>query len=99
MLLKTIINLIQPTTGNVLFDGYNLDRLNDRKSLLKGLDQLRRDVDADGMVYVIDEGNSGRQLIGVADAPIKTIVVGVIDYIALGDKHVYEACGQRKQIS
>lgn len=32
-------------------------------------------------VLVIDEGNSGRQLIGVADAPIKTLVVAVVDRI------------------
>jgi len=42
-------------------------------------------------VLVIDEGNSGRQLVGVADAPVKTIVVGVVDYVELGGEHVYDA--------
>lgn len=32
-------------------------------------------------VIVIDEGNSGRQLTGIPNAPIKTVVVGVVDFI------------------
>jgi len=32
-------------------------------------------------VLVIDEGNSGRQLVGIPNAPIKTVVVGVVDFI------------------
>ena len=45
-------------------------------------------------VLVIDEGNSGRQLLGVKDAPIKTIVVGVVDYVELEGKHVYDSRNQ-----
>jgi ethanolamine utilization protein EutN len=36
-------------------------------------------------VIVIDEGNSGRQLTGIKDAPIKTVVVGVVDFIEGAD--------------
>ncbi len=32
-------------------------------------------------VIVLDEGNGGRQLTGIPNAPIKTIVVGVVDYL------------------
>ncbi len=32
-------------------------------------------------VLVIDEGNSARQIIGDPDAPVRSIVVGVIDRI------------------
>ena len=43
-------------------------------------------------VLVIDEGNSGRQILGTPDAPVKTLVVGVIDYIEFGGEHVYDHC-------
>jgi microcompartment protein CcmK/EutM len=42
-------------------------------------------------VIVIDEGNSGRQLLDAPNAPVKTIVVGVVDYVEVGDKTVYDA--------
>lgn len=32
-------------------------------------------------VIVIDEGNSARQILGDPKAPVKTVVVGVVDYI------------------
>jgi len=40
-------------------------------------------------VLVVDEGNSGRQLVGKPDAPVKTVVVGVVDFIELGGTLVY----------
>jgi len=40
-------------------------------------------------VLVIDEGNSGRQILGDPDAPVKTLVVGVIDHVEVGGEHVY----------
>jgi ethanolamine utilization protein EutN len=41
-------------------------------------------------VLVIDEGNSGRQLLGTPDAPVKTVVVGVIDYVEIEGRFVYD---------
>ena len=35
-------------------------------------------------VLLLDEGNSARQIIGLTPAPVRTLVVGVIDEIALG---------------
>lgn len=35
-------------------------------------------------VLVMDEGNGGRQVTGIANAPIKTIVMGVVDSIEFG---------------
>jgi len=32
-------------------------------------------------VLVIDEGNSARQIVGDADAPVRSIIVGIIDRI------------------
>jgi ethanolamine utilization protein EutN len=44
-------------------------------------------------VLVVDEGNSGRQLIGREDAPVKTVIVGVIDYVELDGALAYDARG------
>ncbi|MBL8857679.1 MAG: EutN/CcmL family microcompartment protein [Planctomycetes bacterium] len=41
-------------------------------------------------VLVIDEGNSARQILGDKTAPIKTLVVGVVDYVEAGDALVYD---------
>jgi microcompartment protein CcmK/EutM len=32
-------------------------------------------------VLIIDEGNSARQIVGDANAPIRSIIVGIIDHI------------------
>jgi ethanolamine utilization protein EutN len=42
-------------------------------------------------VLVIDEGNSGRQLVGRTDAPVKTVIVGVVDYIELDGALAYDS--------
>jgi microcompartment protein CcmK/EutM len=42
-------------------------------------------------VLVIDEGNAGRQVVGRADAPVKTVVVGVVDYVELEGVLAYDA--------
>ncbi|MFQ5351117.1 MAG: EutN/CcmL family microcompartment protein [Thermoanaerobaculia bacterium] len=34
-------------------------------------------------VLILDEGNSARQVTGIAEAPIRAVVVGVIDEIEL----------------
>ena len=40
-------------------------------------------------VLIVDEGNSGRQILGVPDAPVKTLVVGVIDHVEVAGEHIY----------
>ena len=42
-------------------------------------------------VLVIDEGNSGRQLVARPDAPVKTVIVGVVDYVELDGALVYDS--------
>ena len=42
-------------------------------------------------VLVIDEGNSGRQLVARENAPVKTVVVGVVDYVELEGELAYDA--------
>ena len=41
-------------------------------------------------VLVIDEGNSSRQILGDPKAAVKTIVVGVVDYVERGNVLVYD---------
>jgi ethanolamine utilization protein EutN len=41
-------------------------------------------------VIVIDEGNSARQIIGDPKGAIKTVVVGVVDYVEVGGALAYD---------
>jgi ethanolamine utilization protein EutN len=41
-------------------------------------------------VIVIDEGNSARQILGDPKGAVKTLVVGVVDYVELGGELVYD---------
>ncbi|MFT7485064.1 MAG: ethanolamine utilization protein EutN [Candidatus Paceibacteria bacterium] len=41
-------------------------------------------------VLVLDEGNGGRQIVGNPKAAIKTVIVGVVDFIEQNDKLCYE---------
>ena len=36
-------------------------------------------------VLILDEGNSARQVVGEKDAPIRAVVVGVVDRVDLAD--------------
>ena len=40
-------------------------------------------------VLVIDEGNSARQILGDPSAPVKTVVVGVVDFVELSGRVTY----------
>jgi microcompartment protein CcmK/EutM len=42
-------------------------------------------------VLCVDEGNAGRQLLGTPDGAVKTVVVGVVDYVEREGEHVYDA--------
>lgn len=55
-----------------------------------GLDRAQAGVG--DRVLVLDEGNSSRQILGAKgkDAPVKTIVVGVVDYVELGGELRYD---------
>lgn len=37
-------------------------------------------------VLVIDEGNSARQIIGQANAPIRSIIIGIVDEVAVSNR-------------
>ena len=42
-------------------------------------------------VLVIDEGNSGRAALDAPDAPVKTVVVGVVDYVDVRGELTFDA--------
>jgi microcompartment protein CcmK/EutM len=46
-------------------------------------------------VLVIDEGSSGRQLMGDPKGAVKTIVVGIVDYVEAHGRLAYDA--QRRE--
>ena len=35
------------------------------------------------LVLILDEGNSARQVLGLGQAPIRTLVVGIVDEVAI----------------
>lgn len=37
-------------------------------------------------VLIIDEGNSARQVVDMEDAPIRAVVVGIVDAVALANQ-------------
>jgi len=41
-------------------------------------------------VLVLDEGNGARQILGDPKGPVKTIIVGVVDYVELGGELTYD---------
>jgi microcompartment protein CcmK/EutM len=40
---------------------------------------------------VLDEGNGARQIFGDPQGAVKTVVVGVVDYVETGAGRVYDA--------
>jgi len=49
-------------------------------------------------VLVLDEGNGARQILGDPKAPVKTVIVGVVDYIELGAGLVYDHRGREVKV-
>ena len=50
----------------------------------------RADAGVGDRVLVIDGGNSGRQILGVPEAPVKTFVVAVVDYVEVRGELRYD---------
>ena len=46
-------------------------------------------------VLVIDEGNSGRQILAAPDAPVKTLIIGFVDEVELRGERVYDHGAER----
>jgi microcompartment protein CcmK/EutM len=49
-------------------------------------------------VLVLDEGNGARQILGDPKAPVKTIVVGIVDYVEMSGGLVYDHRGRAVKV-
>jgi len=49
-------------------------------------------------VIVIDEGSSARQMLGDPEGAVKTVVVGLVDYVEVGGELTYDH-RERKSVS
>ena len=96
MILARVSGAIYSTINHPYYDGKRLlvvDPINpDGKPTGKYLIAVDS-IDA-GMgetVLVIDEGNSARQIVDDKDAPIRSIIVGVVDQVAYQAEPVVES--------
>ncbi len=48
------------------------------------------DAGAGEIVLIIDEGNSARQVVGMDPAPIRAVIVGIVDELTVGGELVVE---------
>jgi microcompartment protein CcmK/EutM len=48
-------------------------------------------------VLVLDEGNGARQILGDPQGAVKTVIVGVVDYVELDDGRAYDHRLSRKE--
>jgi len=88
MILGRVCGSIYSTINHPFYDGKRLlivDRLNkDGKPSGKYLIAVDTvDAGAGENVLIVDEGNSARQIIGDSAAPIRSIIIGIVDDIHL----------------
>jgi microcompartment protein CcmK/EutM len=76
----TVVSTVQTPALNgrklLLCDVLRLDGKPDGSSLI-AVDTVQAGVGE--VVLLLDEGNSARQVLGVSPAPVRTLVVGVVD--------------------
>jgi ethanolamine utilization protein EutN len=87
MLLGTVIGEIYSTINHPFYDGKKLMVVEKTTADGKPSGDYLIAIDTVGAgagepVLVIDEGNSARQIIGSSDAPLRTIIVGIVDEVA-----------------
>ena len=88
MLIAKVVGDVVSTIQAEVFDGRRLllcDILNPdgswRGDYLIAVDAVGAGMDE--TVLIIDEGNSARQVVGVDPAPIRAVVVGIVDAVDL----------------
>ena len=88
MKLARVAGTVISTIHTGFFEGRSLllcDLLDERRrpqgSYLIAVDTVGA---GDGeTVLLVDEGNSARQIVGMNDAPVRTVIVGIVDHIEL----------------
>ena len=86
MILGRVCGTIHSTINHPFYDGKKLlviDKLNkDGKQSGKYIIAVDTvDAGAGEIVLVIDEGNSARQIINDSTAPIRSVIIGIVDQI------------------
>ena len=90
MKVGTVVGTVVSTISSPVFDGRKLllCDLIDPDGTPEGEYLIAVDVVGAGVgetVLILDEGNSARQIVGLDTAPIRAVVVGLVDEIAIGD--------------
>jgi microcompartment protein CcmK/EutM len=86
MLIADVIGTVVSPVQHPILDGQRLLLLRPLTPAGERSGPTRIGIDRIGAgvgdrVLVIDEGNSGRQLMSAPEAPVKTMVVAIVDYI------------------
>ena len=86
MIVGTVIGEIYSTINHRFYDGKKLLVVGktDAQGALTGDYIIAVDVvdaGAGERVLVLDEGNGARQVFASADAPVRSVVVGIIDHV------------------
>ena len=90
MILGSVCGTIHSTINHQFYDGKRLlivDRLKKdctpSGKYIIAVDTV--DAGAGEMVLVVDEGNSARQIIDDPSAPLRSVIIGIVDQISLSD--------------
>lgn len=95
MFLADVIGTVVSPVQAPVLDGQTLLLLRPVEPDGKPTGKTRVGIDKAGAgvgdrVLVADEGNGARQILQAPDAPVKTIVIGVVDYVEHESELVYD---------
>ncbi len=84
MIIGTVTGEIYSTINHPFYDGRKLlivekDSISTRKDYLVAVDNVGAGIGQ--RVLVLDEGNGGRQVFASDNAPVRSVIVGIIDQI------------------
>lgn len=87
MILGRVIGSITSTINHPFYDGRKLMVVEKTDAAGAPLADYLIAVDTVGAgpgerVLVLDEGNGARQVLGSADAPVRSVIIGIIDQVA-----------------
>ena len=86
MIIGQVIGQIHSTINHPFYDGKKLMMVEKTDPAGKSTGDYLIAVDSVGAgpgerVLVLDEGTGARQVVGSADAPVRSVIVGIIDHI------------------
>ncbi|HEB10602.1 MAG TPA: hypothetical protein ENI06_05240 [Spirochaetales bacterium] len=90
MVLARVTGTVVSTMKLEVLEGYKIlivqplnDRLNPAGKSLLAIDTVQ--AGTGDTVLVLDEGNSARMILGNPTAPVRTLVVGIVDAVVKGN--------------